>query len=58
MSSVGDYILQPIITSVRRYSLNLVNKDTKIVMSQLGDQSGLIGSCATARRRAFDDSQE
>ena len=55
LSSVGDYILQPVITAVRRYSLNLVNKDTKIVISQLGDQSGLIGSCATARRSAFDD---
>ncbi len=55
LSAVGDYILQPVITAVRRYSLNLVNKDTKIVISQLGDQSGLIGSCATARRYAFDD---
>lgn len=53
LSVVGDYILQPVITAVRRYSLNLVNKDTKIVMSQLGDQAGLIGSCATARRCAF-----
>ena len=55
LSAVGDYILQPVMTAVRRYSLNLVNKDTKIVISQLGDQSGLIGSCATARRCAFDD---
>ncbi len=55
LSTVGDYMLQPVITAVRRYSLNLVNKDTKIVISQLGDQSGLIGSCATARRCAFDD---
>lgn len=55
MSVVGDYILQPVITSVRRYSLNLVNKDTKIVISQLGDQAGLIGACATARRNAFGE---
>ncbi len=55
LSTVGDYMLQPVITAVRRYSLNLVNKDTKIVISQLGDQSGLIGSCATARHCAFDD---
>lgn len=55
LSVVGDYILQPVITAVRRYSLNLVNKDTKIVISQLGDQAGLIGSCATARRRAFGE---
>ena len=55
LSAVGDYILQPVMTAVRRYSLNVVKKDTKIVISQLGDQSGLIGSCATARRCAFDD---
>ncbi len=55
LSTVGDYILQPIITAVRRYSLNLVNKDTRIEISQLGDRAGLIGSCATARRSAFDD---
>lgn len=54
-SAVGDYLLQPVTTAVRRYSLNLVNKDTKIVISHLGDQSGLIGSCAAARRYAFDD---
>ena len=55
LSAVGDYILQPVMTAVRRYSLNLVKKKKKIVISQLGDQSGLIGSCATARRCAFDD---
>lgn len=55
LSTVGDYILQPIITAVRRYSLNLVNKDTRIEISQLADRAGLIGSCATARRSAFDD---
>lgn len=55
LSVVGDYILQPVITAVRRYSLNLVNKDTKIMVSQLGDQAGLIGACATARRCAFGE---
>ena len=55
LSMTGDYILQPIKTLVRRYSLNLVNEDTKIVLSQLGDQVGLIGACANARIRAFDN---
>ncbi len=54
LSMTGDYILQPIKTHVRRYSLNLVNEDTKIELSQLGDQVGLIGACANARIRAFD----
>lgn len=55
LSMTGDYILQPIKTLVRRYSLNLVNEDTEIVLSQLGDQVGLIGACANARIRAFDN---
>lgn len=55
LSMTGDYILQPIKTWVKRYSLNLVNEDTKIVLSKLGDQVGLIGACANARIRAFDD---
>lgn len=55
LSMTGDYILKPIKTLVRRYSLNLVNEDTKIVLSQLGDQVGLIGACANARIRAFDN---
>ena len=55
LSLTGDYILQPIKTLVKRYSLNLVNEDTKIELSQLGDQVGLIGACANARLRAFDN---
>ena len=55
LSMTGDYILQPIKTWVKRYSLNLVNEDTKIVLSSLGDQVGLVGACANARIRAFED---
>ncbi len=58
LSQTGDYILQPIKTWVKRYSLNLVNEDTKIVLSKLGDQAGLIGACANARLRAFNDQFE
>jgi glucokinase-like ROK family protein len=55
LSMTGDYILQPIKTAVRKYSLNLVNKDTAIVASKLGNQGGLIGSCMTARSRMFEE---
>ena len=53
LSLTGDYILQPIKTLVKRYSLNLVNEDTKIELSQLGEQVGLIVACANALLRAF-----
>lgn len=58
LSSTGDYMLQPIRSWVKRYSLNLVNEDTKIVFSKLGDQAGLIGACLIARNRAFEDVTE
>lgn len=58
LSAAGDYILQPVRTWVKRYSLNLVNEDTKIVLSRLGDQVGLIGACVIARSRAFEERNE
>lgn len=58
LSSTGDYMLQPIRSWVKRYSLNLVNEDTKIVLSKFGDQAGLIGACLIARNRAFEDVTE
>lgn len=54
LSQTGDYITQPIITSVRKYSLNLVNKDSKIKCSKLLDKAGVIGSCMMARSRVFE----
>lgn len=54
LAQTGDYITQPIITSVRKYSLNLVNKDSKITSSKLLDRAGVIGSCMLARSRVFE----
>ncbi len=55
LASTGDYLLQPIRVATRRYSLNLVNKDTRIVLSGLGGDAGVIGACVIARTRAFED---
>ncbi len=55
LAQTGDYLLQPIRVAMRRYSLNLVNKDTKIVLSHLGNDAGVLGACAIARSRAFQD---
>lgn len=53
VSLTGDYIMQPIKTAIRKYSLNLVNKDSKIVLSNLQDRGGMIGACLLARTRSF-----
>lgn len=54
LSQTGDYILQPIKTAVRKYSLNLVNKDSVILASKLKGKAGLIGACMLARSRMFE----
>ena len=57
LSLTGDYISQPIRSSVRKYSLNLVNKETVIALSKLKDKAGVIGACLLARSRMFENQQ-
>lgn len=51
LAKTGDYLLLPIKSAVKKYSLNLVNKDSEIRLSELGEQGGLIGACLIARNR-------
>lgn len=55
LSLTDDYIAQPIKTAVRKYSLNLVNKDSVITVSKLRDKVGVIGACMLARSRVFEN---
>ena len=52
------FILLPIRSAVRKYSLNLVNKDTQIVLSKLKNKAGIVGACMVARSRLFDEFEE
>ena len=51
LSEVNDYIRLPIESAIRKYSLNLVNKDTSIKVSKLGTKAGVIGSCLLSRSK-------
>ena len=51
LSEVNDYISLPIESAIRKYSLNLVNKDTSIKVSKLGAKAGVIGSCLLSRSK-------
>lgn len=55
LSQTGDYILQPIRSSIRKHSLNMVNRDTNITVSHLKERAGVIGACMLARTRLFDN---
>ena len=56
LSLTGDYFIQPIKTAIRKYSLNLVNKDTVVCASTLKGKAGMVGACMVARSRLFEDS--
>lgn len=50
----GDFLLQAIKVSVRKYSLNLVNRDTRICLSKLNERGGVIGACLLARKKVLE----
>lgn len=54
LSLTGDYLIQPIEASVRKYSLSLVNRDSKIERSKLQEKAGIIGACMLARSKMFE----
>jgi predicted NBD/HSP70 family sugar kinase len=51
LSATKDYIRLPIKSAINKYSLSLVNNDTDLKMSSLGNTAGIIGSCLLARNR-------
>lgn len=54
VSMTEDYIMEPVKTAIRKYSLNLVNKDSTITISKLKDRAGVVGACLLARTRLFE----
>jgi predicted NBD/HSP70 family sugar kinase len=54
LSLTGDYLLQPLKSAIRKYSLNLVNKDSIIAISKLKSKAGVVGACMLARSKMFE----
>ena len=53
IASTGDYLRLPVMTAINKYSLSLVNNDSKLEMSKLGDRAGIIGACILVRNRVL-----
>ena len=49
LSALGEPLLLPLKTAIIEYSLNLVNKDTSVVISNLQYKAGLLGCCLFVR---------
>ncbi|WP_026903789.1 ROK family transcriptional regulator [Pedobacter glucosidilyticus] len=54
LAKTGEYLILPIKSAINKYSLSLVNSDTKIKISLLGEKSGVIGACLLARNRLLN----
>ncbi len=55
LSVTGDYLTQPVRMGIKKYSLNVVNEDSRIVTSALKDQAGLVGACLMARHKLLSE---
>lgn len=53
LAQTGDYIRLPIRSALNKYSLSLVNNDSQLKMSKLGEKAGVIGGCLMARAKVF-----
>ena len=56
LSETGDYIRLPIKSAINKYSLSLVNNDTQLRTSRLGEKAGAMGACLLARNKVLSHS--
>lgn len=54
LSLAGDYLLQPLKTAINKFSINLVNQDTEIRLSSLGEDGAVLGACLMARAHRYN----
>ncbi len=53
LSETGDYIRLPLRSALNKYSLSLVNSDTQLKISKLGEKAGVMGGCLIARSKVL-----
>ena len=51
VAAAQNYLMLPIKTAIQKHSLNMINRDTKIKFSKLGETGGPIGACMLSRSK-------
>lgn len=51
VARTGDYTFYPIKSAIQKYSLSIVNNDTQLKISKLGEMAGIIGACLLVRNK-------
>lgn len=54
LATTDEYLSLPLKNAINKYSLSIVNKDTKIVMSTNGQKYAAVGACLLLRDRLFE----
>jgi glucokinase-like ROK family protein len=53
LAETGDYLRLPARSALNKYSLSLVNSDTQLKMSKLGEKAGVMGGSLIARNKVL-----
>lgn len=53
LAETGDYLRLPARSALNKYSLSLVNSDTQLKLSKLGEKAGVMGGCLIARNKVL-----
>lgn len=53
LAATREYLMLPVMSSINKYSLRMVSKDTTITFSKLGENAGVVGACLLARSRSL-----
>lgn len=53
LAATGDYLRLPARSALNKYSLSLVNSDTQVKMTKLGEKAGVVGACLIARNKVL-----
>lgn len=53
LAETGDYLRLPARSALNKYSLSLVNNDTHVKLSKLGEKAGVMGGCLIARNKVL-----
>lgn len=53
LATTGDYLALPMKSSIKKYSLSILNNDTRLKISRLQEKAGVFGACLLVRNRLF-----
>lgn len=54
LAQTSEYLRLPLKSALNKYSLSLVNNDSQLRMTRLGEKAGVFGSCLIARTKIFE----